>query len=132
MIMKQYRANADSVASRIVDDEAVLVHTETSEYFSLNLAGTFLWQLMVEQPLHEDELVTAISARYQLDETEARAQLLAFLTKLEQAGLLVDHSDGQALGGAKIDALADPVTHTYEPPDLVKFGDLETLILSGE
>jgi len=127
-----YHVSTELVAWRVVDGEAVVIHTDTSEYFGLNPAGTYLWSLMVEQACHQSDLVEGISARYELNETDARSHVDAFLTKLEGAQLV------QALPGAdegtngNLDGVPSPQTGPYEAPDLVKFGDLETLILSGE
>jgi len=125
-----YQVNAEAVTWQVVDDEAVVIHADTSEYFSLNLSGTFLWNLMVEHACGEDELAEGISNRYEQGTADARAHVSSFMGKLQEA-LLIEQSEGQT-PGATAGITSRPPTDAYEPPDLVKFGDLETLILSGE
>ena len=123
-----YVANHARVTWRVVDDEAVIVHTETSEYFSLNQSGTWLWSLL-QTPRTLPDLTTALSARYERDASATAADVEAFVAHLERAGLLLRAHPGPVTGAA-VDTT--PPRDPYEAPQLVKFGDLETLILSGE
>ncbi len=121
---------AGAATWQVVDDEAVVIHTETSEYFGLNLSGTLLWGLLADGARSDDELVEAISLRYPLSEAEARDHVSSFMSRLEQAGLIEQVERAEQPESAVV--AQTPTTDPYEPPDLVKFGDLETLILSGE
>ena len=125
--MPAYVVDRDRVTWRIVDDEAVVVHAETSDYFSLNASGTWLWTVL-ELPRTAQALAEALSARYGHPAADAAADVDAFLAQLAGARLLVTTEATAApvaSGGA-------PPRDPYEPPQLVRFGNLETLILSGE
>lgn len=127
--MMGYVTEQDRLAWRIIDDEAVIIHSETSDYFSLNQSGTWLWTLM-DVPRTPEHLTEALSARYARPAGETRADVEAYLEQLTRAGLVRQAAE----------PVAPPVTaaggagprDAYEPPQLVKFGNLETLILSGE
>lgn len=125
--MRAHVVNRADVTWRVVDDEAVLVHAQTSEYFSLNESGTWLWGLL-EAPRTAADLTAALSARYRREGGETAADVEAFVARLEQAGLLTQVASAGTPAGPAPAPPRDP----YEPPQLVKFGDLETLILSGE
>lgn len=130
--MTTYRVDGQSVAWRIVDDEAVLIHQTTSEYFSLNSPGTFLWGLLAERACDENELAGEIARRYQLGEDLAQTDTAAFLDKLASAALVLCGEEAESAAPSPV-AVSDALrAGLYEPPDLVRFGDLETLILSGE
>ena len=123
--------NRDKVAWRVVDDEAVVIHSETSEYFSLNRTGTWLWSLL-EQPQTSTDLAAALSARYARPLDETGPDVTGYLEELTEAGLIVPAGEPEprAVSAAPAGAAVPP--DGYEPPQLVKFGNLETLILSGE
>ena len=124
--MPAYVLNRDKVTWRVVDDEAVIVHTDTSDYFSLNESGTWLWTLL-EVARTPQDLSAALSARYRRAAAETTPDVDAFVAQLTSAGLLVPGETARAAPTAPT-----PARGPYEPPQLVKFGNLETLILSGE
>jgi Coenzyme PQQ synthesis protein D (PqqD) len=126
--MQAYVVNRGSATWRVVDDEAVIVHAETSEYFSLNQSGTWVWGLL-EAPRSVADLAAAVGARYGRDAAATVPDLEAFVAHLERAGLLLPTASAPV---AHATADPSPGGDPYEPPQLVKFGDLETLILSGE
>ncbi|MBW1785935.1 MAG: PqqD family protein [Deltaproteobacteria bacterium] len=111
------------------DDEIVLIHTETSAYYGLNSTGSWLWECMVQQPYKEDELVDLVVHHLHQEPEHGRLVVSAFIATLREADLIVeqDHAPDR-------DASAEvpPAPTPYEVPTMVKFGDLETLFLSGE
>ncbi len=130
--MKTFQVNRDSVSFSVMDDEVVIIHTETSDYFGVNQPGSYLWNLMLDRHCSMDELSQSISSGYGVDEGEARKDVAAFLDSLVDSNLVLTNSDNTSSS----DSVELPTTSVppapYEPPDLVRFGDLETLILSGE
>jgi hypothetical protein len=129
--MVAYLVNRDRVAWRVVDDEAVIIHSETSDYFSLNRSGTWLWNLM-DLPRSRNDLAAALSARYGRPAGEASADVDAYLEHLVTAGLLLHDTEAAAIAMSAGSADAAAPRDGYEAPQVVKFGNLETLILSGE
>lgn len=126
--MRAYVVNHEHVTWRVVDDEAVIVHAKTSEYFSVNQSGTWLWNLL-DTPRTLLDLSAALGVRYPHEGARTAADVEAFVAQLELAGLLREQDPRESVvTGAEAPPPRDP----YEPPQLVKFGDLETLILSGE
>ncbi|MEM1399559.1 MAG: PqqD family protein [Pseudomonadota bacterium] len=129
-----YFVDAETVAWNVVGDEVVIIHAETSEYFSLNHTGTMVWNRLVAGACHEEDLVQLVARQFEKNDTDVGQDVSSFLAKLKQSQLLSEHDSGKANGAAPSEAgLADDASvYPYEPPDVVKFGDLETLILSGE
>ena len=86
--MTTYRL-ADGVLAEILDDRAMLVAPDGTELITLNLTGTAVWESLADA-----SDVAAVAARLHeqrpevaLDRLEADVQ--AFLTELEAAGLVV-------------------------------------------
>ena len=128
--MSRISANADKVAWRVVDGEAVIVHADSSAYYGLNSTGTFLWEAIATAPMGADDLAARLSERYGVAREAVRADVDAFLSSLGDEGLLQEH--GPAAGAAPPPPAGAAAAGAYEPPALAKFGELEQLVLSGE
>jgi Coenzyme PQQ synthesis protein D (PqqD) len=77
----------DELTWRMVDNEVVLLDLRTSQYFSVNGAGSVLWELLADgtTPVRlSEELVQ----RYGLDPDQAARDVDRFLATLEAHGLL--------------------------------------------
>jgi len=120
--------NEEKVVWRVVDGEAVLLHADTSAYYGLNRAGTYLWEALVSQALDSEGLLTWARQQFPDAPPEIAGDVAEFLAQLEAFDLL--------------ETTASPLTHgtsaptpssiPYEPPQITAFGELEKLILSGE
>lgn len=60
---------------------------DTNGLFAMTELGGFLWNLLPEAE-SADDLVKAVLADYEVDEATARADILEFLQKLENLGIL--------------------------------------------
>ena len=84
--MKTFQVNEGSVSFNVMDEEAVVIHIDTSNYFSMNQTGTYLWSLLTERYCSSDELVRAISSGYAQEVDSARNDVAAE-TALKPAAL---------------------------------------------
>ena len=76
------------VMSRLVGDETVLLDLASGEYFGLDCVGKRIWESVAEG----DSLgaaVEVIVAEYEVEESEAQADVIEFANKLIQRGLFV-------------------------------------------
>jgi hypothetical protein len=75
------------VMSRLVEDETVLLDLASGLYFGLEGVGQTIWEsLSSGQSL--SETVATITAEYDVDETQAEADVVAFAGELVERGLL--------------------------------------------
>lgn len=130
--MTLYSASKQKATWKIDNDEAILIHTETASYFSMNQSGTWLWSKITERPYPMSQLLHDFADHYRLDRQQAQADLERFLLQLRNADLLIESSGDDAAIAESVSRHMREGPDPYEPPDLVRFGDLETLILSGE
>jgi sensor domain CHASE-containing protein len=76
---------------RTVAGETIVVPTGSTlnlnMMITLNSTGKFLWEKL-EQGIETDELVEALLKEYDVDETTAKAHVLAFVEKLNANGFL--------------------------------------------
>lgn len=82
----QVRISPD-VLSRELANETVLLDLKSQHYFGLDPVGTRMWQLLCETG-HVDSVVNAILEEFDVDEGRLRQDLEAFLSQLEDAGLV--------------------------------------------
>lgn len=75
------------------DSEAILLHTRTLDYFSLNETGVVIWKALgAECTLAE--IAAALLDAFEVGEAEALAHAERFVADAEAAGLLVRHGAG--------------------------------------
>jgi hypothetical protein len=89
MAAMRYAINTNHVASRTLDDGAVLIHYETGYYYSLNGTATFLWSLLSERELTFEELAAALSQHYSLSHDVVIPDLRKHLEELTAENLLI-------------------------------------------
>ena len=83
---QQYRIDAHA-RFRVMGDEGVFVLQEAGEVLVVNQVGAFIVeQLKGARSL--DELVAAITERYEVDSERARADASSLLTSLLEAGAI--------------------------------------------
>jgi hypothetical protein len=76
------------VMSRLVGDETVLLDLESGIYFGLDGVGKRIWE-SVGEGLSLAETAGAIASEFEVEETQAQADLIEFATDLVERGLLI-------------------------------------------
>lgn len=130
--MKKFQTNSTSTSFNILEDEATIINSGTSNYYSLNKMGTYIWNLMIDQSYSLDDLVQIISTDYNQDIEMIQSHLEPFLNNLIEADLILSQSTNLSIEKGDKDRAINNTVKEYEQPDMVHFGNLETLILSGE
>ena len=120
------------MAWRVVDEEAVLLHADSSAYFGLNRTGTLLWTRLTEHELSLDQLTRWIGSIFLDAPIDLERQVSSFLDELIELGLIerTDSPNGKPSGVSA--AVARIATLAWEAPAVERFGELEKLILSAE
>ncbi|MBA3564305.1 MAG: PqqD family protein [Gammaproteobacteria bacterium] len=130
--MRSFLANTDKAAWRVVDGEAVIVHADTSAYYGLNGTGTFIWEAIALSPLTPKEIAAWVGVRYGRAAERIRPEVDAFLAGLSEEGLLRQIAETNGRPASSLPSEEGASAERYEPPTMVRFGELEQLVLSGE
>ena len=85
----RYAINEKEVASRVLDDGAVIVHYESGYYYTLNATGTFLWELLSERERTQEELVAELARVSEQDEAAVAADVREHLDDLRRENLVI-------------------------------------------
>lgn len=86
--MTQYPIPHRQVAGRVIDDEAVLVLSETGDVQVLNETGARIWEL-ADGTRTVDQIARAIADEYAVDFAQAAPDVLAFVQRLAAEQVLV-------------------------------------------
>lgn len=70
-----------------VDDEQVILDTDTGTYYGLNPVGSYLWTLLEEAHTVE-ELVSKTATEFDVSKGECRTDVRSFLAEMHEAGLV--------------------------------------------
>ena len=77
------------VMSRKIGDEHVLLDVEKGVYFGLDAVGSRLWELIEAAPT-VDEMVAAVVREYEVEEPDARRDVVRLMQELLDRGLVGD------------------------------------------
>jgi hypothetical protein len=75
------------VMSRLVGDETVLLDLASGIYFGLDGVGKRIWEAIAEGR-NIEETATIITAEYEVEEAQAKADVIDFIGNLVERGLL--------------------------------------------
>ena len=81
------RLRSEGLSARELDGEIILLDLRASRYLSVSGVGVEIVNLLSEDRT-EEELVTALLERYDVDEALVRRDMSAFVSQLRDAGLL--------------------------------------------
>ncbi len=70
-----------------VDDDVVVMYLPTGQYFSIDLVGSRIWQLL-EHPGNAEQLVAVLSEEFDAAPQRCLEDTLTFLRQLAQWGLI--------------------------------------------
>jgi hypothetical protein len=127
-----YRVDDANVAWRVADDEAVVLHADSSAYFGLNPAATLLWAQLAKKPMTVEELATFARGAFPDAPSTLDGAISSFIESLQARALVLPESErgeGQPILDEHILSGGSP---RWQTPELDGFGELEKLILSGE
>jgi len=130
----QYRIDTDHAVWKVIDGEAVVVHADSTEYFGLNASATALWQVLATSTPSTEQLAELLGNWYDREPATALSETIAFVEGVRDAGLVTEITDGAVGSDDAAPGNVPPPSRSgpYEAPIVVKFGDLDALILSGE
>ncbi len=91
--------NHNTIATRILGEEAMVAHLGSSSFYNLNPVGTFIWERCDGRHSIQD-IGAALAAEYPVTLQEAVADSLEFIQGLVAEGLLslADEPEGEAEG----------------------------------
>jgi len=116
--MASYRMNSPKVVAETIDNESVVINLDKGTYYSIRGTGSELWDAL-RAGVPTGVLLAQVAAH--AGDQAAADTATKFIEKLIEEELIVPHDVPE--GGTA--TLAVP----YSSPDLVKYSDMEALLL---
>jgi hypothetical protein len=76
-----------NVFAQEIDEETIILDSETQEYFSINEIGKVIWSL-IEEKKNLEEIKAEMLDMYEVPEEQIEKDLLNFIQALEQKKLI--------------------------------------------
>ena len=120
----RYRVNSPKVIHQTVDDEAIIINLDTGNYYSLNVSGTALWNLL-STGMTLDEVGTSLRNRFDAEPNTINETIENLVDQLQKEELLVPAvTDGVPTTPVSLPA-AGTVKSALETPVLSKYTDMQ-------
>ncbi len=84
------RISPDALTAHL-DDETVILHLGTKQYYHLNTSGQRIWELL-EDGMSEASLVQRLCEEFEVSADTALLEIRALFDTLRQYGLIEDHA----------------------------------------
>jgi len=88
---KNHNGISEAVTWRKTGEEAVILNLETSEYYSANDSGTFIWELLAAGK-KSGKIAEELSAEYGIPEEQAALDTAAFINDLARLKILTQEA----------------------------------------
>ncbi len=82
-----FRRHEDKLSTNL-DQETVILDTQSGIYSQLNPVGTTIWE-MLTKPVTFDQILTMVVTTYKTTETECKAEIILFLKDLLKNQLII-------------------------------------------
>lgn len=120
-----YSVAMPSVASEIIEGEAVIMDLRSGHYFSARDTGALVWDWLDKG--HSDRQVAQrLAAQCHIEETEAYAAVLKFIAILLAKDLVRNSAAREVVASNEPESKA-PMAFT--PPGIEEFDDMSNLLL---
>jgi pyrroloquinoline quinone biosynthesis protein D len=87
-ISKRCPKHSEATASRIIDDEAVIVLPDEGTVEILNETGALIWQLSDGRRSVEN-IASLVASEFEVSDEEARSDVETFVNELVSKGIMV-------------------------------------------
>lgn len=122
MSAPRYRINAPTVASKVIEGEAVLIHFTSGNYYSTDQTGAAIVDRLDGRTVAE--VAEALSQMYEGDADAIAEAVSGFVDRLGTEGLVVE-TEAEPAGPLPEATPAGP----FVAPDLQRYADLQDLLV---
>src|SRR5437762_14213205 len=92
------RPRGEEVAAKVIDGEAILINLANGVYYSMDKVGGLIWE-MIEGQHTLDEMVEAVTGRYEVGRDRAEADVQRLAAELLQENLVAISEAGTSSAG---------------------------------
>lgn len=86
-LSRKYAIDKDKVTYRVIDGEAVILNLDSGYYYSLNEAGTRIWEAIAKEN-SLDAILSLLKDEYETPEKQLKSDLMKLVKDLEKETLI--------------------------------------------
>lgn len=116
-------ANGAEITSKVIEGEAIIINLRDGTYYSLDAVGSVVWECVLANS-NLDEIVAAVTGRFEVAPETARADCAQLLSRLAEQKMLLESDRSQP---ARAPTAADAKS-VYAPPQLHTYHDMAELL----
>lgn len=128
----RFRVNSPTIVHETIDDEAVIINLDTGNYYSLDKAGTDIWNLL-ESGAAVAEVIEGLTRRYEGDRMDIENAVDRLVAELQQEALIipdrVKEPEGIKASNMQVETGMEAERPSFEIPILHKYTDMQDLLL---
>ena len=83
----------DSLFSQEVDDETIVLDTNTQEYFNFSSLGKVIWDMLLEEQSLQ-EIYEELNEFMEIDSKQLENDILNFVKSLKEKKLIIEENEG--------------------------------------
>jgi hypothetical protein len=130
--LMSFRINRPIVVDEVFDDEVVIIHFDTGNYYSLDSVGTEIWGL-IESGASVGEIVASLAQRYDGSHADLEEATTRFVVELQDEDLVAASTpkNPTTLQGDEKRSEAAPATsgRHFRAPVISRYTDMQDLLL---
>lgn len=123
-----FQINTPTVVHEIFDEEVVVIHLESGNYYTLDQDGARLWQLL-NQGLNAPAITATVAETSPLTAAEILAIVEHFITTLQQEDLIVPAVEPNPITLTLPPLPLTKQNQPFQTPVIRKYTDMQDLLL---
>jgi coenzyme PQQ synthesis protein D (PqqD) len=123
----RYKVEQHKVTAEVIDNEVIIIHFDTGNYYTVAKVGAYVWDLLGRQVAVEDLLDVVVIAYPDAPPETVRSQVKQFIAELAAEDLITPCASHETTTGGVPSPLPD--RSSYETPVLEKYTDMQALLL---
>lgn len=122
----RYRINSPGVVSQTIDQETIIIHFESGNYYSTNQTGAMIWSL-IENGATVGQIASHMQCSYEGDNQVIAEAAARFVEDLQREDLIV--ADTQSPSAQESVASPKSDRPAFAEPIVQKYTDMADLLL---
>ena len=127
MEQTRYTVEHHKVTAEVIDNEVIIIHLDTGNYYTVAKVGAYVWDLLRQQVAVEDLLEVVVTAYPDAPPETVQSQVKQFIAELAAEDLITPWASHETATGSATLPLPDSLP--YETPVLEKYTDMQALLL---
>lgn len=130
--VRRFKIDSPRVVYESFENEVVIIHFESGNYYSLEKAGADIWNF-IDKGAPADEIVKAMALRYEAPLDEIEDAVSNLMTELQEEGLIIpaEIEEIRDVQEQEVSPETSPETErlSFESPMLQRYTDMREMLL---